>query len=78
MIRYLDRTEAYLRFIRQIISPACIGQKDKRSVYSIMADFSAEVIRAVPVYELEFNLDKESLWQIASELEGVPEKEVWS
>ena len=77
MIRYLDRTEAYLRFIRQIISPACIGQKDKRSVYSIMADFSAEVIRAVPVYELEFNLDKESLWQIASELEGVPEKEVW-
>lgn len=78
VLHYLDRVDAYLRFIRQIISPACIGQKDRRSVYSLMADFSAEVTRAIPVYELEFNLDEASLWQIAHELEVVPGSEEWN
>jgi hypothetical protein len=65
---YLDKVDAHLRFMRQIISPVCIGQKDKRSVYSMIADFSAEVTSAVPVYELEFNLDEKSLWQITGDL----------
>ena len=70
-LRYLDKPEAYLRFIRQIIAPSCIGYLDKRSVYSLMADFSAEVIKSVPIYELEFNRDGNALWQMADELEGL-------
>ena len=68
ILHYLDKVDAHLRFMRQIISPVCIGQKDKRSVYSMIADFSAEVTSAVPVYELEFNLDEKSLWQITGDL----------
>lgn len=71
-LRYLDKAEAYLRFIRQIIAPTCIGYLDKRTVYSLMADFSAEIVKAVPIYELEFNRDANALWQIANELEGIP------
>jgi hypothetical protein len=69
LVRCLDRTEGYLRFIRQIIAPAYIGQRGGRAIYSLMADFSDEVTRAIPVYELEFNLDGESLWQAVGELE---------
>ncbi len=69
LIHNVDRTEAYLRFIRQIITPACIGQKDKRAILSLMSEFSDEVTKAVPVYELEFNLDEKSLWQVVGELE---------
>ncbi len=69
LVRNLDRTETYLRFMRQIITPACIGQKDKRAVLLIMSEFSDEVTKAVPVYELEFNLDEKSLWQVVGELE---------
>ena len=67
--RSLDRTEAYLKFMRQIITPAHIGQRGGRAVYSLMADFSAEVTSTVPIYELEFNLDEGSLWQVVTELE---------
>jgi hypothetical protein len=70
-VRYLDRVEAYLQFMRQIITPAYIGQRDRKTVYTLMADFSEEVTRAIPVYVLEFNLDEESLWQVVGELEGV-------
>ncbi len=77
-LHYLDKVAAHLRFMRQIISPVCIGQKDKRSVYSMIADFSAEVTGAIPVYELEFNLDEKSLWQITGELEGVQGREEWN
>ena len=69
--RYLDKAEAYLHFIRQIIAPSCIGYLDKRSVYSQMADFSTEVVKAVPIYELEFNQDSNALWRITDELEGI-------
>jgi hypothetical protein len=71
LARGLNRTEAYLRFMRQIISPACIGQKDKKTIFSMMADFSDQVTAAIPVYELEFTMDRISLWQTVAELEGV-------
>jgi hypothetical protein len=55
--------------MRQIITPAYIGQKDKRTVLSLMSEFSDDVTRAVPVYELEFNLDGKSLWRTVEELQ---------
>jgi hypothetical protein len=55
--------------MRQIISPACVGQKDKRTIYSIMADFSDQVTAAIPVYELEFTLDGEALWQTVGDVQ---------
>ena len=70
-INYLDKAEAYLRFIRQVITPAHIGQRSGREVYSLMADFSTELVKSIPIYELEFNLDKITLWQAVSELEGI-------
>jgi len=73
--RYLDKAEAYLRFMRQIIGPSCVGNYDKRTAYSIMADFSSEVVQAVPVYELEFNQDSNALWRITDELEGITASE---
>jgi hypothetical protein len=69
-VRCIDKSEAYLKFMRQIITPAYIGQRDKRAILSLMADFSDQVTRAIPVYELEFNLDGESLWRVVGELEG--------
>ncbi len=65
----ISNTEAYIRFLRQVISPACIGQKDKKTIYTIMSDFSAQVAGAVPMYELEFNLDGEKLWRTVGEIE---------
>lgn len=70
--RYLDKAEAYLLFIRQIIAPSCVGNYDKKTAYSIMADFSSEVVQAAPTYELEFNRDDNTLWQITDELEEMP------
>ncbi len=67
--RRVDRSEAYLKFMRQIITPVYIGQKDKRAVLLLMSQFSDEVTRAVPVYELEFKLDGKSLWRTLGELE---------
>jgi hypothetical protein len=61
--------ESYVRFLRQLITPAYIGQTDRRAVFSLMADFSNEITGAVPFYELEFTLDKEPLWQLIAELE---------
>jgi hypothetical protein len=69
-VRRVDRVEAYLRFIRQIIIPAYIGQKDRRGVYSLMADFSNEITQNIPVYELEFSLDPARLWKVIGDLEN--------
>jgi len=68
-LRRIDRSEAYLKFMRQIITPAYIGQKDKRAILSLMSEFSDEITRSVPVYELEFTLDGKSLWRTVRELE---------
>ena len=73
-VRRLERVEAYLRFLRQIITPAYIGQKDAREVLSLMAAFCDEVTGSTPVFELEFNLDGESLWQVIAGLEGSLDK----
>ena len=69
VVHNIDKAEAYLRFMRQIITPVYIGQKSGRAVYTLMADFSSEVIDTIPIYELEFNLDGEALWQVVAELE---------
>jgi hypothetical protein len=69
MVHNVDRTEAYLKLMRQIITPAYIGQKDKRAVLSLMSEFCDELTKAIPVYELEFNLDEKSLWRVVGELE---------
>jgi len=53
---------------------AYIGQRSGRAIYSQMADFSAELTRTIPIYELEFNLDGESLWQVVTELEEMTKK----
>ena len=68
-VNHLDRTEAYLKLMRQIITPAYIGQRDKRTVLSLISEFSDEITRVVPVYEFEFNLDGKSLWRTVGELE---------
>ncbi len=65
----IDRTEAYLRIMRQIITPAYIGQKDKKAVLSLMTEFSDDLTKVVPVYELEFNLDEKSLWKTVGGLD---------
>jgi hypothetical protein len=69
MAQALSKTEAYIRFMRQVISPACIGQKDKRTLYAMITDFSARIVGVVPVYELEFNLDGNALWQTVADIE---------
>jgi len=67
--RRLNRLEAYLRFMRQIIAPAYIGQRGRRAIHSLMAEFADEVTKITPAYELEFTLDKETLWEVVTELE---------
>jgi hypothetical protein len=69
LVRSLPRTDAYLRFLRQIITPIYIGEAEMRNVLPLMAEFSDVVTAAVPVYELEFTLDGELLWQVVGELE---------
>jgi hypothetical protein len=71
LVTPLGRTEAYLKLMRQIITPAYIGQSSKREVLSLIADFSVEITGVIPVYELEFTLDGESLWQVVGEIEGM-------
>ncbi|UCB44008.1 MAG: hypothetical protein JSV77_05065 [Dehalococcoidales bacterium] len=73
-VRHLDRMEAYLRFMRQIIAPAYIGQAGRREIFSMIAEFADEVTRTVPFYELEFTLDKEALWKMLDDLESLLEK----
>jgi hypothetical protein len=72
--RRLHRTEAYIRFMRQTITPAYVGQTDRRAIYSLITEFSDEVTKATPFYELEFTLDKEPLWQVVAEVEQSLEK----
>ena len=69
LIRRLDIMEAYIRFMRQIITPAYIGQTDRKAIHSLIADFSKEIIEAVPFYELEFTLNRQELWTVLDKLE---------
>jgi hypothetical protein len=75
-LRRLEKTEDYMRLMRQIISPAYIGQMNKRAIITLIADFSLEIISYVPVFELECNLEKELLWKTVAEAEKMTNKEV--
>lgn len=68
-VRRLQDMEAYVRFMRQIITPAYIGQSNPKAIYSLIADFSKEIIEVVPFYELEFTLNRQTLWSVLEELE---------
>ncbi len=67
--RRIARTDAYLRLMRQIITPAYIGQSNKRAILTLIADFSNELTAAIPSYELEFTLDKESFWRTVGDID---------
>ncbi len=71
----LSRLEACVRFMRQVVSPAHFGPVDRRTFWSLIADFSYEVTRITPFYELEFTLDKGKLWSVIGDLENALEKE---
>ncbi|OGO22526.1 MAG: hypothetical protein A2144_02205 [Chloroflexi bacterium RBG_16_50_9] len=73
--RRLSQMEAYLRFIRQVISPIYLGPTNKQELFSLIAEFSDEVTGMIPFYELEFTLDKHQLWQAVSEVEKSLDKE---
>jgi hypothetical protein len=70
-VRPVDPVNAYLSLITQTITPHYIGEKDRMSVLSLLADFSQEITGSVPVYELEFTLQEESLWREIDNLEGI-------
>jgi hypothetical protein len=66
----VNQVDAYLRLIRQIITPSYIGQREIKTALSLVADFGLEIINNIPVYELEFTTQRDSLWQEIGELEG--------
>jgi hypothetical protein len=68
-IRPLEPVEAYLRLISQTITPCYIGQREIKPILSLLADFSQKMVKSVPVYEMEFALDGDSLWQEIGNLE---------
>ena len=68
-VNHPSKAEVYLSLIRQVINPAYIGQRGGREVYSLMADFSSELVENIPIYELEFALDEAALWSTIEELE---------
>lgn len=67
-VRRLNRMEAYLRFMYQVINPASFGQADGRPIISLKAEFTDEVTRVTPFYELEFTPDRNLLWEVEARL----------
>jgi len=74
-VRRLDRMEAYLRFMYQIICPAHFRETDRRAIYSLIAEFADEVTKVTPFYELEFTLDKNLLWEVEAKIAELKVKE---
>jgi hypothetical protein len=72
-LRRLEKVEANLRFLRQVVAPDYSGLEDPTTLIPLMTAFSDEVTGAAPVYELEFTLDGESLWQVIAGLDGAPD-----
>jgi hypothetical protein len=70
-VRPVESIDAYLRFVRQIVTPSCIGQGVTGSALSLVVDFGQETTGSVPVYELELTQDGESIWQEIGEIEGM-------
>jgi len=65
----LNRTEAYLQFMRQVIAPRDFEGRTKRAMLSQVAEFSDMVTNVVPFYELEFTLNQRALWKTINKLE---------
>ena len=63
-LRRLERIEAYLRFLRQVMSPADFNNPDTRTKISCMDLFASEVTRTTPFFELEFTRDRYLLWDV--------------
>lgn len=74
LINNLGRTSAYLQLLKQVITPVYIGQENVKEALALMADLSKSITETVPVNELEFNLDQESLWQEIAEFENQCDK----
>ena len=73
--RRLSQMEAYTRFMRQVARPIYMAKQERREVYALIAEFSEEVSRTTPFFELEFTLDQESLWEVVGEVEKSLDKE---
>jgi hypothetical protein len=67
-VRRIGRMEAYLRFLRQIISPRYFQETGTRVIISLMEEFAYAVTRVTPFYELEFTMDKNLLWDVEDRL----------
>jgi hypothetical protein len=67
-LRRLAGMEAYLRFLRQIMSPAGFKDPDTRTIVSIMDSFAGAVTRTTPFFELEFTRDRNLLWDVEAGL----------
>jgi hypothetical protein len=67
-LRRLDRMEAYLRFLHQVMSPAGFKNPDTRTIISIMDSFASAVTRTTPFFELEFTRDRDLLWDVEAGL----------
>lgn len=68
VLRRLERMESYLRFLRQVISPAGFKNHDTRTTISIMDSFASAVTRTTPFFELEFTRDRDLLWDVEAGL----------
>jgi len=70
-LRRLDRLEAYLRFMRQVIAPRAFngGSDDTKEMLAETTAFSDRVTKAVPFYELEFTPESGPLWEAIAGLE---------
>jgi len=73
--RRLNQMEAYTRFMRQIARPIYMAKQERREIYSLIAEFSDEVSKTTPFFELEFTLDREPLWEAVREVEISLDKE---
>ena len=70
-VRPLDRVEAYLRFMRQVIAPRHITEPDDiNKMLTATTGFADTLTKAIPCYELAFTLEKEPLWQAVAETEA--------
>jgi hypothetical protein len=73
--RPLEQMEAYTRFMRQVARPIYMAKQQTREIYALIAEFSDEVSRTTPFFELEFTLDQEPLWEVVAEVEKSLDKE---
>ncbi len=70
-IRKLEAAEACIKLIRQITNPAYIGQTSKREIYTVMADFSADVAERLPMYEIECAADQQGWNEIITTIDSI-------